>query len=187
MKVTLIDYTENSIQKLANIARVSHKSNGTEEQNVNLMKKIMEWGHFSVLEHAYASFKIEGISRACSHQLVRHRHLSFVQESQRYVQLNKNDFVNPFTDKVNSELAEQLFKKSYSLYKLLRISGIPLEDARFILPIGSKTNLVVTGNFRAWREFLQKRLIPQAQWEIRGLAEQIKKELVSISDEFLWG
>jgi len=185
MKIQLIDYTENSIQKLATVARISHNSTGDSEDNIKLMKKIVKWGHYSVLEHAYATFKVEGISRACSHQMIRHRHLSFVEKSLRYTEPNDIIIPNNISDGA-SYRSGNLIAQIKDFYFRMVNNNIPKEDARFILPMGTGTKLMVTGNFRAWREFLQKRLIPQAQWEIRDLAGKIKEELISISDSFLF-
>lgn len=189
MNIELLSYTDNAIDVMAEIAKISHGGK-SKKSNEKLMRDIMKWGHYSVLEHAYATFKISGISRACSHQLVRHRHLSFLQESQRYVKVEDNDFyIMPDSFKGDMEV-EASFKVYLDdmkhIYNLMIDKGIKKEDARFILPNATKTCIVVTGNFRAWREFIQKRIKNEAQWEIRKVAEYIKEMLSSITEEFLW-
>jgi len=191
MNITLIDMTNDPINKIAYAARVSHRSKENEQSksNENLVKDIIKWKHYSVLEHAYASVEIEGISRACSHQLVRHRYLSVIQESQRYVKINEPNFIVPESI-ANKEVTRipyvNFMKIMLRTYTQLIDGGIPKEDARMLLPNATPTRMVVTGNFRAWREFIQKREIKAAQSEIRNLALSIKELLIENTEEFLW-
>ena len=138
--------------------------------------------HDSVLEHWSATFAIEGISRACSHQLVRHRLMSASQQSQRYVRMAYSsrdlfDYVTPDSIEGNPE-AMELFARhmraTAEVYgRLVDCYGIPMEDARYILPNACCTNIVVTMNARELRHFLGLRLCKRAQWEIRELAERM--------------
>ena len=133
--------------------------------------------HDSVLEHWSATFAIEGISRACSHQLVRHRLASYSQQSQRYVNMDGFDFVTPesisnASDDVYNEYLS-LMDALDKIYRSFVERGIPEEDARYILPNACCTNIVVTMNARALRHFLGMRLCKRAQWEIRELAERM--------------
>ncbi len=133
-------------------------------------------GHESIIEHASASFEISGISRACSHQLVRHRIASFSQESQRYVDMSDPEFVVPETIVANERALaywQGFVQHAVSVYQELRRLGIPKEDARFILPNATATRLVVTMNFRELRHFFKLRCSPQAQWEIRAVAKRM--------------
>ena len=147
-----------------------------------VMARIRE-GHEDVIEHCSASFLIEGISRTATHQLVRHRLASFSQESQRYVDQRKLDddlVVVPDSILNNQEALEHfnvLVYHSLDVYDDLRNLGIPKEDARFVLPEGAKSRLVVSMNFRSWRHFLWLRLDKAAQWEIRKVAHEILKVL----------
>ncbi|HBR10199.1 TPA: FAD-dependent thymidylate synthase [Candidatus Acetothermia bacterium] len=183
MQITVVDITENPLVLIAKAARVSHRS---EESNLSsdkeLVQKLVNWGHFSVLEAATATFLIEGISRACTHQLVRHRHLSFVQESLRYVGPMGDHIIPPSvaaSPPYNVKMKE-LADNALALYQEMVASGIPKEDARFILPIGTPTRIMVAGNFRAWREVIEKRgLNPHAQWEIKELLNEILTFLVA--------
>ena len=122
--------------------------------------------------HAFYSFVVEGISRVCSHQFVRHRTLSFTQQSQRHVK--PGDFYLP------SELSENLVdlmvkgvKDSFSLYEKLVKMGMKKEDARYILPQATSTRFFVSGRKSAWNHFLDLRLDPSAQAEIRKVAKMI--------------
>jgi thymidylate synthase (FAD) len=143
-----------------------------------VMARIRE-GHEDVIEHCSASFLIEGVSRTATHQLVRHRLASFSQESQRYVDQRKLDddlVVVPNSILNNREALEHfnvLIYHSIDVYDDLRNLGIPKEDARFVLPEGAKSRLVVSMNFRSWRHFLWLRLDRAAQWEIRNVAQEI--------------
>lgn len=145
-----------------------------------------------MLEHAVATLEISGISRACADQLLRHRHLSAVMESQRHVDLREARIVVPPKVAVNPQ-AREVFELSWDVlrnaYAYLLELGIPKEDARFILPIGVETRLVVTANLRAWRELLAKRLAPEAQWEIRALCKEVLRVLYELAPtvfEDLW-
>ena len=152
---------------------------------------ILEHEHFSVLEHAVLSFWIEGISRACSHELVRHRHLSFSMESQRYVPASDINFVLP-PSIIGDATLEQIFKdgchKALDSYETLlehlqrKFDSIPdvrlkrklvREAARSMLPNAAETRLLVTGNARSWREFIQKRATIHADAEMCRLAVAI--------------
>jgi len=144
-----------------------------------LLKKILSAGHFSVLEHANFTFGIEGISRACSHQLVRHRLASYSQQSQRYVSAaDRFGIVVPDSIAEKPDLKARFnafIGEAYALYEQLRAAGIPAEDARFVLPNAVGTKLVVTMNARELRHFFQLRCCLRAQWEIRALAREMLK------------
>lgn len=139
-------------------------------------------GHESVLEHWSATFAIEGISRACSHQLVRHRVASYSQQSQRWVRMAYSsrdpfNYVLPDSIKDNPEarvLFENHMRATAEVYgRLVDCYDIPMEDARYVLPNACCTNIVVTMDARELRHFLGLRLCTRAQWEIRELAERM--------------
>jgi thymidylate synthase (FAD) len=144
-----------------------------------VMARVSE-GHGSVIEHAHATFDISGISRACSHQLVRHRIASYSQESQRYVDMSDPDYVVPKMI-INSDedlaLFEETIGECLAGYRVLRKSGIRKEDARFLLPNAIATTLVVTMNFRSLRHFFKVRCQKDAQWEIRELALEMLRQI----------
>lgn len=127
-------------------------------------------GHESIIEHASATFEISGISRACSHQLVRHRLASYSQESQRYVEMSDPEWIIPpdiAQDPEALAIWNQFLEQSQEAYRLLRERGIKKEDARFLLPNATATRVVMTANYRELLHIFRLRISPQAQWEIR--------------------
>jgi thymidylate synthase (FAD) len=137
-------------------------------------------GHLSVLEHASATFRIRGVSRALSHQLVRHRLASYSQRSQRYVGEAGFPYVAPPTLTADGEakrVFDEAVENARASYEKLISLGVPREDARFVLPNATATEIVVTANFREWRHVLALRGHPTAQWEIRRLAIAVLREL----------
>ena len=133
-------------------------------------------GHHSVIEHAVFTFSVEGVSRALTHQLVRHRVASFSQQSQRYVSMDSATYVTPHTIEGNAD-AEKLFDSVmddiWDAYKKLEGMGIPAEDARYLLPNGCTTNITITMNARELLHFFSLRCCNRAQWEIREMADQM--------------
>lgn len=175
LNVELLAITGEPEALIARCARVSHRSEGSGiESDRKLIRKLIELGHDSVLEHAVATFEISGISRACANQLTRHRLASFVQESQRYVDVGDRPLIRPPTFSAEGWAeAEKVFAAAQALYADLVARGVPKEDARFVLPIGAETRLVMTANFRELRHILRLRLHRSAQWEIRELARRM--------------
>lgn len=181
MKVDLLYSTPEELIEQA--ARVSHESAPRPgEPTGRLILRLLEWGHFSPLEHSLAVFEISGISRACSHQLVRHRHLSFTQRSQRYVDEDKARVIIP--EDVPQEVQDALWgslvkigEEYRHMKEFLTKAGIKesraREIARLLLPNATETHLIVSGNYRAWRHFLSLRGHPAAEREIRALAVEI--------------
>ena len=184
MLVQLLTHTPQPEKIVAAAARLCYSDAGIqdlvaapEHQQARLIEKILSLGHFSVLEHVSFSFGIEGISRACSHQLVRHRLASFSQQSQRYVTI-KDQFpaVEPPTLQQHPELQQRyhaLFTQVQQLYTDLIATGIPAEDARFVLPNATATKIVMTMNARELHHFFSLRCCQRAQWEIRAMAKQM--------------
>ncbi len=125
-----------------------------------------------LIEHGSATFEISGISRACSHQLVRHRIASYSQESQRYVDMSHPHFVLPYdvaNDPEAMEIWNDFMEGVQSTYQALRKRGVKKEDSRFVLPNATATRIVVTMSFRELLHVFHLRISPQAQWEIREL------------------
>lgn len=151
----------------------------------DLIRKILESGHHSVLEHAVFTFEISGISRAASHQLVRHRLASYSQQSQRYVIAGKTfPYVVPPSIANKADLRqryETLMREIHKFYTELIASGINAEDARFILPGGACTNLVATMNARELLHFFSSRCCRRAQWEIREIAWRMLKAVKDVA------
>lgn len=175
MKVTLLRCTENPLNLISQAYRLCYASmpKDNPEEEDKFIKACIKNEHTSPIEHASATFLVEGISRTCSHQLVRHRLASYTQESQRYVDAAGYNYTIPESVTKNKKLFDQ-FKTSITLaeltYKDLVKSGVKKEDARFILPQAIHTKIMVTINFRALRNLFNLRLDKRAQWEIRHVA-----------------
>lgn len=145
-----------------------------------LIREIIRSGHHSVLEHASFTFGIEGISRVTTHQLVRHRIASYSQQSLRWVNAKNISIIIPPSIQQNSEalkLFNEAIEKSKEIYNKLLDLGIPKEDARFIIPQGVSSMIVVTMNARELLHFFKVRLCNRAQWEIRELAKKMLEEV----------
>ncbi|KUI24262.1 FAD-dependent thymidylate synthase [Mycobacterium sp. IS-1742] len=177
------------------------KPNPRTATNASYLRHIIDVGHLSVLEHASVSFYITGLSRSCTHELIRHRHFSYSQLSQRYVPENDAQVVVPPGIEGDAEL-EEIFtaaadasRAAYTelLAKLEAklIGDEPREKratlrrkqarqaARSVLPNATETRIVVTGNYRAWRHFIAMRASEHADLEIRRLAIACLRELVT--------
>lgn len=149
-----------------------------------LIAKAIRDKTFDVIEHAVFMFEIEGISRICSHQLVRHRIASYDQESQRFSAVEREDFVIPKSIQSNPDalkLYEDILKLSVDAFKRMKELDVPKEDARFVLPQSIGTKLVITANARSLMHFFWQRTAPQAQWEIRELAEIMLAECKKVA------
>jgi len=183
MNVSLVTYTPEPEKVIAMAARTCYGSSDSSRVDVgSLVTKIINLGHESVLEHVSFTFEISGISRACSHQLVRHRIASYSQRSQRYVAERDMETVTP--DSVRN-LGQDIYTQViYSIsmgYDLLLGRGVPREDARYILPNSCCTDLIMTMNARELRHFLKLRLGASAQWEIKSLAREIHTIVSGVS------
>jgi thymidylate synthase (FAD) len=187
MLVTLIHHTPEPEQAVALAARLCYspvsigdlleRLSGSDIRG--FLEKILSLGHLSVLEHASFTFGIEGISRVTTHQLVRHRIASFSQQSQRYVShKEKFEVVVPPSVAANREMAERFaaqVREIHRLYGAMVESGIPAEDARYILPNATDTKIMVTMNARELFHFFRLRCCERAQWEIREMAVEMLK------------
>ena len=188
MKVKLLSHTPEPEKVIAIAARLCYSKSGiddleknfTDDKIKSFLQKIIDLGHESVLEHVSFTFGIEGISRACSHQLVRHRIASYSQQSQRYVNFENIEYVLPDTIKNNAEISkkfEKIMKDISDFYREMIENKIPAEDARFILPNACTTKIIVTMNLRELKHFFKLRCCNRAQWEIRNLAIEMLKIL----------
>jgi len=185
MTVTLIAMThflafngtpDELIEHAGRVCRGSQTDERDAERTERFVDMLIESGHESVLEHVSATFEISGLSRACSHQLVRHRLASYSQESQRHVTVGDVRMVAPPSIAKNGEARDWWDDIMYEIehaYNVLLNLGIPKEDARYILPNATPTSVVMTANLREWRHILKLRLSPDAQWEIRKMARMI--------------
>ncbi len=208
MKVELIAHTPEPEKLAATAAKLCYSSSDigtlrdglTEDKVDSFIDMIVSIGHESVLEHVSFTFGIEGISRACSHQLVRHRIASYSQKSQRYVNENGFEFITPPEidalpeakeefDRIMDEITESYEKIADLLtdkHKVcLMAEGmdekqaaskarkLANEDARFLLPNACETKIVVTMNVRSLFNFFRHRCCNRAQWEIRAVANEM--------------
>ena len=184
MKVTLITHTPEPEKVIASAAKLCYSSsdietlmNGlTPEKIETFIKKLTDLGHQSPLEHCTFTFGIEGVSRALSHQLVRHRIASYSQKSQRYVKEGQFDYIIPpsiASDEVSEYLFKDFMRRAQVAYDSLILSGIPAEDARFVIPNACETKLITTMNIRSLLHFFEERCCNRAQWEIRQMADMM--------------
>lgn len=173
MKVSLIQATPKPIETIAEIASICYDSNP--KNPMKLVTHLYKNGHHSVFEHIYFTFKIEDISRACSHQLVRHRHCSFTQRSQRYCSEIGRDVVFPDSIRKIDKRDGYMNLMSYidEHYKELQSRDVPNEDARYILPNAATTDLYLSCNLRELIHICNERLCTRAQWEIREMVKQM--------------
>ncbi|MBI5195071.1 MAG: FAD-dependent thymidylate synthase [Nitrospirae bacterium] len=204
LKVILLRYTPNPEETVAMAAKLCYSPSDVESLKGKIeakdqkafVERLVKMGHMSPIEHASFTFAIEGISRACSHQLVRHRLASYSQQSQRYVSESRAqniehrtqdfDYVIPTSIKEDSEAKrafENFMIEAQNVYDFLveRLNkhGVKGEsanqDARFVLPNAAETKIMVTMNARELLHFFRQRCCNRAQWEIRHMAEEMLK------------
>lgn len=184
LKVLLLQHTTQPEQVVAQAAKLCYSAVGVEaiaekltpEKAASFIRNLVSMGHLSGLEHASFTFGVEGVSRALTHQLVRHRLASFSQQSQRYVTLKDFAYVTPpsvaerpeWRDRYDAAMGE-----IGELYAKLLSAGVPAEDARYLLPNACETKIVVTMNARELLHFFRLRCCNRAQWEIRALADEM--------------
>ena len=173
MNITLIQQTPNPIETIAQIASICYDSDPKDP--MKLVKHLYRNGHHSCFEHIYFTFKIEGISRACSHQLVRHRMCSFTQRSQRYCSEDGFNIVLPKSIAMIDEKGAyfDLMDHIEGHYHELQALGVPNEDARMVLPNACATELYLSCNLRELIHIANERLCTRAQWEIRELVQKM--------------
>ena len=217
MKVKIIAHTPNPESVVASAAKLCYSKVGVDDIQKNLTEDGIEKfvsmlstiGHHSPLEHCTFTFAVEGISRACSHQLVRHRIASYSQQSQRYVKLDKFDYIIP-TAIENNEFAKDIFlnameqdqkayngiveelmneyiaSSGYTLASIPRseynkLEKLAIEDARYVFPNACETKIVFTMNVRTLMNFFTHRCCDRAQWEIRDLANEMLIQVKEIA------
>ena len=192
LNVVLLRHTPEPEEVVAMAAKLCYSASGVDELKQKIeakdqaafVEKLASIGHLSPIEHVSFSFGIEGISRACSHQLVRHRVASYSQQSQRYVKEEQFDYVIPPSIKQDPTLVKEFEKcmaeaqENYTkVLKRLEELGYKGEagqqDARYLLPNAAETKIVVTMNARELLHFFRVRCCNRAQWEIREMADQM--------------
>ncbi len=160
------------------------ESTDDEEKMLKLISRVISSGHYSTIEHIQVSFAISNVSRACTHQLVRHRHMSFSQKSQRYVkEKGQFDYIIPPTIEKNPELKakfEEFMTEISDKYQEFVEAGIPAEDARFVLPNATASSMVASLNLREMIHLANLRLCTRAQYEIRMMVKAMCDELVKV-------
>lgn len=183
------------------------KPNPATATNAGYLRHILEIGHLSVLEHGTVSFYISGVSRSLTHELVRHRHFSYSQLSQRYVPERNAAMVEPdviaedpelhakflaaaeASVQAYTELLESLNKKFSDVSSSTLRRKQARQAARAVLPNATETRIVVTGNYRAWRHFVAMRATESADVEIRALAveclRQLQKATPNVFEDFV--
>ena len=208
MKVKLLEHTPNPEKLIAAAAKLCYSSSSVDELMEDLtpdntekfLNMLMDLGHESPIEHATFTFAIEGISRSCSHQLVRHRIASYSQKSQRYVNETQFEYVTPSVIEnlpVAKEMFDELMTRIQCDYEDLRelikedlmkkgmdkkdAEKAANEDARFVLPNACTTSIIVTMNIRSLFNFFKHRCCNRAQWEIREVAWEMWKQCVAIA------
>lgn len=194
MNVKLIAITPNAEKVIVQAGRTCYQTckKATPGSEKDFIRRIIANGHHSVLEHAYATFRITGVSRSFTHQLVRHRLCAFSQHSQRHVDEANFNYVMPKSISDNPQ-AQKLFKNFMSeakeLYCKLQQLGIKNEDARYVLPNASQTEIVLSANFRELRHIFCVRCCRKAQLEIRQCALSMlrimKKQAPTVFADFL--
>lgn len=216
MKVKLLSHTPEPEKLVATAAKLCYSSSDieslrdglTDDKVESFIDMIVSIGHESVTEHVTFTFGIEGISRACSHQLVRHRIASYCQKSQRYVNESGFEFITPpaieeipeakseydrmiaeitksyekladiLTEKHIAEFTAQGMDEKTARSKATKLAN---EDARFILPNACETKIVVTMNVRSLFNFFRHRCCNRAQWEIRAVANEMLRQCIEVA------
>ena len=160
-----------------------YESTDDEEKMLKLIKRVIGSGHYSTIEHIQVTFAISNVSRACTHQLVRHRHMSFSQKSQRYVkEEGQFDYIIPPT--IDKDLAQRekfikFMEQISNVYQEFVDAGIPAEDARFVLPNAAASSLVTSLNLRELIHLANLRLCTRAQYEIRTMVKAMCEALTA--------
>lgn len=217
LKVELLSYTKDCEKLIATSAKLCYSPVGiqelaekqvNEEETDMFLKKLMDMGHESPIEHASFTFGVEGVSRALTHQLVRHRIASYSQQSQRYVKLDQFEYVVPpsieknikvkkiyedsmretqrkyeeiYYELYNENLKEELSRGLKEEDARRNAEKKSLEDARYLFPNACETKIIFTMNTRSLLNFLRHRTCLRAQWEIRYMAIEMLKILKQIS------
>lgn len=164
MKVELIDHSKNAETTIAQGAGICY---GKPDKDVSRIKRLKQHGHLATFRFAHAVFRVEDISRACQNQIVRHKHLDFLVESQRYVDQTDRGYVTPVMDTASEVLYHNEMSNAFHTYGKLIANGVPKEDARGILPGNTLTSMYIAGNFQAWSDALNLRVDLHAQQEVR--------------------
>lgn len=195
MKVEIIAFTPNPEKLIEEAARVCYDSFDKQSltSHVRIIDHLIRSGHESVLEHASVTYRVGGVSRALTHQLVRHRLASYSQRSQRYVKETEPDYVMPpsiqsmETNATAIHIFNNCMEQCWIAYNKLLKMGIKGEDARFVLPNACCSEIIITMNFRELRHFFKLRTSKHAQWEIRNMAKEMWNQVMKIGAANVFG
>ena len=190
--VNLISKPENMLKTVYTACRTCYSAdypiniyNGADDEAkmLKLIERVISSGHYSTIEHIQVTFASSNVSRACTHQLVRHRHMSFSQKSQRYVkEKGQFDYIIPPTIERDENLKSKFvdfMNKISEQYQEFVEAGIPAEDARFVLPNAAASSLVASLNLREMIHLANLRLCTRAQYEIRTMVKMMCDALVA--------
>jgi thymidylate synthase (FAD) len=178
--MAITPHAEEVIEDACRTCYLSFHRKNPPESTRDLISKIIEKGHHSVLEHASATFRVLGASRVFTHEMVRHRFVSPSQQSQRYVNEAQSSVVTPPSVASSPEAAvefRRVVDEAHAAYRRLVALGVPKEDARYLLPGGTVSEIVLSANFREWRHVFEVRCHPRAHWEIRRVCMEMLKIL----------
>ncbi len=193
MFVTLLTSTPEPERVVATAARLCYAAvdcralaeRSSRAEDRRMIARILALGHHGVLEHAVFTFAVEGVSRALTHQLVRHRLASFAQQSQRYVNFDDGfAYETPPAITARPELRQrfdQAMATAAGVYRELREAGIAAEDARFVLPNAAHSRIIISMNARELRHFFRLRCCRRSQWEIRALAKTMLEQVAAVA------
>ncbi len=192
MKVEILSHTPNCEEIVASAARLCYSNADISElmdtmegqKGKKLIEKLLSLGHESPFEHISFTFGVSGVSRALTHQLVRHRIASYSQKSQRYVSENQFEYIIPPSiqkNEISNELYNEVINQISQSYQKLVEMGVPKEDARYLLPNACETKIIITMNARSLFNFFKHRACVRAQWEIRELASQMLDKVRDIA------
>jgi len=190
--VSLISKPDNMLKTVYTACRTCYSAdypiniyNSTNDQDkmLKLIERVISSGHYSTIEHIQVTFAIANVSRACTHQFVRHRHMSFSQKSQRYVkEKGQFDFIIPPTIDKNQELKDKFISfmgEISNKYQEFIDAGIPAEDARAVLPNAAASSMVASLNLREMIHLANLRLCSRAQYEIRLMVREMCDSLIA--------
>jgi len=192
MKIELISYTPDGENMIANLAKATRMSRldmkqNNKDNNMKFIKHLIKIGHLGILEHITFTFHVSEISRCLTHQLVRHRIASYLQMSGRHTKpipysegqgyVIPPSVYKPLKERYGevNQLYENAIVSAYDYYNRLIKQGVPVEDARYVLPPAFYTHIAITMNARTLRHFFELRCDEHSQWEIREMAKEMLK------------
>ncbi len=192
MQVTMLNSLPDPEVTIGQMAAICYDADTSREASIRRAIKCKDSGHLATMRFAYATFNVSGISRVCSHQIVRMAHAGILQRSQRYVKETRVEYVDPPALKDAPEWFQAAWAKVQADAEALYLHAVDQkvmkkEDARYILPQGCETEMNLCLNFQSWQDFLKNRADKHAQWEVRLVAEEIQRQLAGIAPGIFGG